>query len=174
MLNHLQFLNQNIDRSVRFPSTIDIHEHKAPTDESVVLLAEMEKKAMESIVAKISETRPNRFSYNVFFTRIADIESIKPKGIVHITFKCNGKDYSRTCQCSSDILQLAAINGVETDFSSLDDRVKSYLVFEISILIAQVLLGNGNGQMQELLDNINAESPVKFDLASMENEMENI
>lgn len=31
------------DHSVRFPDTINVHEHKAPTDESIKMLHEMEE-----------------------------------------------------------------------------------------------------------------------------------
>lgn len=39
--------------SVKFPDTIKVHEHKAPTDESIRLLEEMHDKAMDNIISKV-------------------------------------------------------------------------------------------------------------------------
>lgn len=44
--------HQNITR-IDFPSTINVHEHKAPTDESIRLMEEMHKKAMDNIIARV-------------------------------------------------------------------------------------------------------------------------
>jgi len=52
-----------VDKSVHnySPSRIDVHEHKAPTDESVKLLNEFEEKAKENIIAvyRIEENNIN-------------------------------------------------------------------------------------------------------------------
>jgi len=38
---------------IRFPDTINVNEHKAPTDESIRLLEEMHDKAVKNIIAKV-------------------------------------------------------------------------------------------------------------------------
>lgn len=39
-----------IDASAKYPSRIDVHEHRAPTDASLALLQEMQEKALKSII----------------------------------------------------------------------------------------------------------------------------
>lgn len=39
--------------NINLPDTIKVHEHKAPTDESIKLLEEMHDKAMKNIIAKV-------------------------------------------------------------------------------------------------------------------------
>lgn len=52
MFNKTHFHSHDHSTSVRYPDTIK--EVKAPTDESIRLLNEMQQKTLENIVAKIS------------------------------------------------------------------------------------------------------------------------
>lgn len=49
------------------PSRVDVHEHRAPTDDSVRLLREMEAKARDSVLATLV-SRDNTFEGTVFVT----------------------------------------------------------------------------------------------------------
>lgn len=49
------------------PSRVDVHEHRAPTDESVRLLREMEAKMRDSVLATLT-SRDNTFEGIVFVT----------------------------------------------------------------------------------------------------------
>lgn len=40
--------------NIRFPDTIKVHEHKAPTDESIRLAQEMHEKVLDNIIAKVN------------------------------------------------------------------------------------------------------------------------
>lgn len=44
---------QSINNHYQSPSKIDIHEHKAPTEESIRYIEEVERKILDNIVAKI-------------------------------------------------------------------------------------------------------------------------
>jgi len=39
--------------SIRFPDTIEVNEHRAPTDESIRLMEQMHDKAIKNIIAKV-------------------------------------------------------------------------------------------------------------------------
>lgn len=166
------FESHHHDHSIRFPNKIDIHEHRSPTDDSVRLLKEMEDKALDNIILKVSDTRPNRFSYNVFFTRYADIDSFIPKGSMIIKFNCNGKDYLRKVSCSGNIMQLAMKYGPEAKCIDLDMKLKQFILFETSLLIAQVLLDINDETLKNLFSSSAMSDPVKFDLDTMREELE--
>lgn len=47
------------------PSRVDVHEHRAPTDESIKLLNEMQEKILKNIVAQFKVDN-NDYSYEIF------------------------------------------------------------------------------------------------------------
>ena len=62
------------------PSRIDVHEHRAPTDESIRLAEEMREKILENIIYQ-EHVNDNHFDYRVYvfkdvFTRGQDIEVV--------------------------------------------------------------------------------------------------
>lgn len=71
-----------------YPQTITKHEHRAPTDESVKLLREMEAKAREQII-KAHELKDNNFEAKI----LTEFDYMNDKYIVHIFFRLNGKEY---------------------------------------------------------------------------------
>ena len=87
-------IETRVDRSTNYPSTINVYEHRAPTDESIRLLNEMEEKALDNVVLKIIEVRKNKFSYSAIFTRIDSME-FQSKGFLYLKVECNGKEYKR-------------------------------------------------------------------------------
>ena len=104
----------------------DVHEHRAPTDESVALLRDMEKKARrEVLVAYVVQDNllsgavvqfvPNEFA--------CDTE-------VHVTFTLNGKQY----EFSNYITRMD-----ETRLSKTELRAQ--LVYKLAETIAIELLG---------------------------------
>ena len=160
------------DNSVRFPDKIDVHEHRAPTDDSVRLLKELEDKALENVVLKISDTKNNKFSYNVFFSSYAVMDSLMSKGVMIIKFNCNGKEYIRKVTCSSSMLQLSMKYGPEARTIDLDMKLKKFILFEMSFLIAQILLDINDDTLKELFSSPMMSDAVKFDLDTMREELE--
>jgi|ERR1700749_24993 len=51
--DHNHFHSHDNSIRVNFPDTIKVHEHKAPTDESIKMLEEMHEKAFQNIIAKV-------------------------------------------------------------------------------------------------------------------------
>lgn len=80
-------INHRIDNSHNYPSTI-VHK-SAPTTESVRLLSEFEKAALERVVYA-GELRDNLFNAKYCISHTYD--SWK-EYIVHIRFSVNGKEY---------------------------------------------------------------------------------
>lgn len=70
------------------PRRVDVHEHRAPTDDSVKLLIEMEEKARSKIVGAFV-TKSNELEGAVVYMR----RNIMLEHDVYIRFKLNGKDY---------------------------------------------------------------------------------
>lgn len=73
-----------VDSSTHYPDTINHHEHKAPTDQSVKLLTEMQEKAIDNLVCNI-RTADNKLdiAWTVIDNRMCNL-------IVHGTYSLNG------------------------------------------------------------------------------------
>ena len=169
-----EFETHHHDHSVNFPKDINVnvHEHRAPTDDSVRLLKEMEEHAIDDLVLKITEVRPNKFSYNIFFVRYATMD-IMPKGIVYFKFNCNGKDYVRKVTCSSSMLSLAAQHGPQAGMYDLHEKLQRFILFEASFLIAQVLFDIDNKVLFDLFEHAKMGDPMTFDLETLRDSLEN-
>ncbi len=76
----------------------EIHEHKAPTDESVRLLSEMEEKAREHVAFQI-EVRDNEFSGCVTQFVVNQYAFVHD---VYIKFTLNGKERNVKRRCPFD------------------------------------------------------------------------
>lgn len=74
-------------------ANIDVHEHRAPTDESVKLLNEMEEKARENIIASISVT-----DNTINGVALAYVDEVftagRPYIRIYLKFSVNGREYS--------------------------------------------------------------------------------
>jgi hypothetical protein len=89
LLNTTKRFYQDNSTSIRFPETINVHEHKAPTDESIRIMEEMHEKALQNIVAKVS-VNDNLVSGECFAIEqpwaMDDIRFV-------FKFKINGQDF---------------------------------------------------------------------------------
>lgn len=76
---------------VRFPETIKVHEHKAPTDESIRLMEEMHNKAMSNIIAKVKVDGDNIVSGMAYLIEQPwMMDSMK----IICKFKINGQEFT--------------------------------------------------------------------------------
>lgn len=76
-------------RTVPYEKTITVNEHRAPTDKSVELLNDFQKRAEGNIIHSINCT-DNIFEYNAFFIQ-ANLPS--DNLTFYAKFKLNGKEY---------------------------------------------------------------------------------
>ena len=101
-------------------ATISVTEVRAPTDESIRLLQEMEDKVTERILYS-STTKSNRLSAAVM---VVSKDMMRHSAIAHVSFNLNGKDY----HIKRDISMF--------DFSSKNDFIE-HLLGIISSSISQ-------------------------------------
>lgn len=99
-------LDKNDNRIIhQYPNKVVIEEKRAPTDESVSLLREMEKAATEQIVKSFVFGSENAVSGSVVYIdtnpRSADLS-------VRTIFNLNGKDYSAETKVSRLDLKFSA------------------------------------------------------------------
>ena len=165
----------HVDNSTRFPSRINVHEHRAPTDESVRLLNEMESKALENVFLKISDDRDNAFSYSMYFSRICGADPFEQKGMFHIRFKINGKLYTRTVSCSKEIYELAMrhFNGepLTLRLSELAGRLRTFVLFQAALLVAHVMIECPDETLSLMFEHASMGDPMKFNIDTLRKEI---
>jgi hypothetical protein len=125
----------------------------------------MQQASIDDVVLKISEVRNNKFWYNVFFTRIAKLDSFSPTGMMTIVFECNGKKYSNSCKCSSSIMDMVDKMGGprQAHLMDLEHAVRRLIIFQLGLLLAQVLLENTDESLMEIFKEIHINDPLLFD-----------
>lgn len=90
------FLNaSSASASIIFPSSVEIIEKKAPTDESVEILHDMEEKALKNVIAKVSGCNNNVIIWEAYFSKVTSL-SFEMMGILTLRMRINGKVYMRS------------------------------------------------------------------------------
>jgi len=75
---------------IRYPDTIKVHEHKAPTDESIRLMEDAHDKAIKNIIAKV-KVEDNLVNGECFCVEQPwNVHDIK----LYFKFKINGKEFT--------------------------------------------------------------------------------
>ena len=165
--------------SVNFPDTIKVHEHKAPTDESVELLQEMEQKALENIIAKVSGCDNNSVKWEAYFSRVASL-SFEPMGILTLRIKINGNTHVRTVRLRSTMMSeiskcIEKFGTANLESYQVSSRIQSLLIFEIGVVIAQCIVGGETGDLREtqnLLYDIANMGLTEFEVSKFEDELQ--
>lgn len=75
------FNESSASASINFPSTIEITEKKAPTDQSIEILHDMEDKALKNVIAKVSGCDNNVVIWEAYFSELASL-SFEMMGIL--------------------------------------------------------------------------------------------
>lgn len=165
-------IETRVDRSTNYPSTINVYEHRAPTDESIRLLNEMEEKALDNVVLKIIEVRKNKFSYSAIFTRIDSME-FQSKGFLYLKVECNGKEYKRKVKCSGSVLSMAlSMKAKEAAIWDINSNLRCFILFQISFLIAQILLDVDKKTLESLFKLNSMADACKFDISTLSDEID--
>lgn len=87
----------NVTREV--VKQVNVQEHRAPTDESVRILQEMQEKALESIICA-QRCENNVFNYNIFIRRASQSVFLDDYEMI-MEAKINNKTYRSSCMISS-------------------------------------------------------------------------
>ncbi len=126
MFNHRHFHDHDNSTHINFPDTIKVHEHKAPTDESIRLMEEMHHKAIKNIIAhvKIEDNIVNGQCWAVRrMTHIQDVLFI-------FKFKINGKEFTVEKEYSTwDLANFEDRQDIERLTRHLQDEGKGLLLW---------------------------------------------
>lgn len=122
------------------PDTIEIHEHRAPTDKSVELLNEMQEKAFKNVIASF------RTSFNGFYTDGVFIKSTMHPHLLfcHFTFGLNGKIYNFDTSIDASDWGKALWEEKENRWDGIRCHIPfDFLKQKIAEIIAVNVLGTG-------------------------------
>lgn len=160
------------DHSVHFPDTINVHEHKAPTDESIKMLHEMEEKARESVIAHICDERPrNDFHFDIVVVKIASVEALYPKFMLYFRTTVNGKEYERKVpvdganRLMGDIMLVGGGRHGVVDFSG---EVQRFLFLQFCALVSSILLDVNNSAVESLMKIVAETGAHRMDFSKLE------
>lgn len=115
--NH--FHTRKNSTSINMPDRIDVHEYKAPTDESIRLMEDAHDRAMKNIIAKV-KVENNLVNGECYcFEEPWKVDSIR----VFFKFQVNGKEYTIDKSFSRFELSLEDHQQV----ANICEKVKDYL-----------------------------------------------
>ena len=129
-------ITNNFDNRTIFPNEINVTEKRAPTDESVRLLNEMQNDALDNILCKISNEKNNEFKWEAYFVRVATLD-FTPSGLLVIKAKINGKSRQRKIKVGNSIM--SRISPGEFHYFDIDSGVRRYLFVQLCFLLGEML-----------------------------------
>ena len=164
--------------NVNFPSTIEVTEKKAPTDQSVELLHEMEDKALNSVIAKVSGCDNNIILWEAYFSEAACL-SFERMGILTLRMKINGKVYMRSVRVKEKIMNHLH-KAVELHESralrmfDLNMDLQQLILFELGVMMASCIIEGNGGENSLMFDVVNRMATIgvtEFSATKMEDEL---
>lgn len=84
---------RRIDNSINFPREINVHENRAPTDESIQMAKDMEKKVMDKMVANVS-VDDNIVSGKAIVFGSSVYTTLEPSVQIYFKLKINGQEFT--------------------------------------------------------------------------------
>ena len=164
--------------SINFPSSIEITEKKAPTDESVEILRDMEEKALKNVIAKVYGCNNNVVIWEAYFSKVTSL-SFEMMGILTLRMRINGKVYMRSVKTREKIMKQLN-KAVELHESralhmfELDSDTQRLILFEIGVMMAQCIIDGNGGNNEQMFDVINKMAEIgvtEFSVTKMEEEL---
>lgn len=164
--------------SINFPSNIEIIEKKAPTDESVKILHDMEEKALKNVIAKVSGCDNNVVIWEAYFSELTSL-SFEMMGILTLRMRINGKVYMRSVKVREKIMKQLN-KAVELHESralrmfDLNNDTQRLILFEIGVMMAQCIIDENGGNREQMFDVISRMAEIgttEFSVAKMEEEL---
>lgn len=151
------------DNRTIFPNTIEITEKRAPTDDSVKLLNEMQDKAVSNIICKISNERDNAFKWEAYFLNITSFDFTQA-GLLVLSLVVNGKKYEKKIKVKCDLMG-KLIPGDHRYFD-IDMEVRRFLFFQISLMVGTILLEDQE-KFGELMEKMAMAGASNFDYKTL-------
>lgn len=155
-------------------ANVEINEHRAPTDESVKLLNEMERKAQENFIMKLSDNRPNSLHVEIlFFQQYATMNINRKKGIIVFRVIINGKKYERQVPMTGDYFDWAISNRHLTELRQIDSEsaIRRYIFFQIMILVTSAILED-KSSAEYFMEKIQTNGPINLSIDKMQEELQ--
>ena len=156
-------VDTKVDNRTIFPDTIEIIEKRAPTDDSVRLLNEMQDKAVSNIICKISNERNNAFKWEAYFLNIVSFDFTQA-GLLVLNLVVNGKKYEKKIKVKYDLM-CKLIPGNHRYFD-IDMEVRRFLFFQLSLMVGAILLEDQE-KFCELMDKMAAAGAANFDYKTL-------
>ena len=154
-------------------ANIRVNEHRAPTDESVKLLNEMERKAQDNLVMKISDNRPNALHLEIFIFQKYATMDLLPKGTMALRVNINGKKYERSVALTSSYMHWVLGNRRINELHQIDinEPIRRYIFFQAMFLITSAILDDKKN-LDFFIEKIQTDGPIDFDLGKIQEELE--
>lgn len=159
---------------VNFPDEININEHRAPTDESIKILNKMEAKAREDVIIKVADDLPNDFHFNILVCEVANL-SFEQKFVLYFRINVNDKHYERKITVGGgsalmrDIMIMGGGRHKAIDYST---AVQRFFLFQLSILIAQILVELDEKAMSGLMAVVGRTGACRFSLKDVSDQLQ--
>ena len=154
----------NYDQRTIFPDKIEVIEKRAPTDESVRLLNEMQEEATNNILCKISNERNNEFKWEAYFMRVASLDLVEASGLLIIKMVVNGHKYQKKVKVKSNIMT-RLLHG-EYHYYDIDKEVRTFLFAQLCFLLGSVLLKDQES-LEKVLGDMAVSGMTNIDYTSL-------
>ena len=149
----------NIDNRTIMPGIVEVTEKRAPTDESVKLLNEMQDKAASNIVCKISNNTDNSFKWEAYFMNVISCD-FDQAGILVLNISVNGKRYEKKIKVKSGLMNRLGFG--DFLYSEANTEVQRFLFLQISLVLGSILLEDSEN-FGELMWKLTSAGAVNFD-----------
>jgi hypothetical protein len=153
---------------------VNVTEKRAPTDESVNLLNEMERKAQENFIMKLCDNRPNSLHVEIlFFHQYATMNINQKKGIIAFRVTINGKKYERQVPMPGDYFDWAISNRDLTELHQIDSEsaIRRYIFFQIMLLVTSAILED-KSSAEYFMEKIQTNGPINLSIDKMQEELQ--
>ena len=170
----LDIKNVHDNRTI-LPDTINIHEHRAPTDESIKILHEMEQKARESIIAQVAEDRPNDFHFDIIITEIANVACIDRKFGLYFRINVNGKLYEHKIMVNGDtslMHDIMIVGGGRHKIIDYSCAAQRFFLLQFSIIIAKILFNINGKAMDNLMTMVGKTGATNLNIEDLNRQLE--
>lgn len=155
-------------------SEVEVHEHRAPTDDSIRLLNEMERKAQDNFIMKLCDNRPNSLHAEIlFFQQIASVDTFEPKGTMVVRAQINGKQYERKVGLEGNYMRWALehIQKVGNIYDVTDEKVRMYIFLQLVVIIGQAILDDPKSG-EQIMNKIQTTGPINLSLEKLQEELQ--
>lgn len=124
--------------SINYPDTVHVHEHKAPTDESIRLMEEFHEKAVKNIIAKV-KVEDNLVNGECFLVeQPCNLKDVK----LYFKFKINGKEFTLEKELSRYEIGLEEGKEIHNVLVNLENNAKAIMLWYALRMFQSIMYEN--------------------------------